>query len=304
MRTAFVKTLTDLASQDKNVWLLTGDLGFSVFEDFIKRFPNQYLNGGVAEQNLISMAAGAAMAGKKVFVYSISTFASMRPFEQIRNDVCYQNLPVFIMAGGSTFSYSTFGCTHMPLEDLAIMRVLPNMAVTCPGDPMEVEILIKDIYRRGQPAYMRMAKKGEPVINRLKNDIGLGKISVVKTGHDAVIIVTGRQLPNAVSAAQQLQAKGINCGVLSVHTLKPLDVELLVRSVKQTKAIVTVEEHSIIGGLGSAVAEVLVDYKINVPFKRLGVTDKFPAGAGSQEFMLKHYHLTADGITTAVKRLL
>src|SRR3989344_3744913 len=150
MRPAFVGEVTRLASLDKNIWLLTADLGFSIFEDFRDRFPNQYLNVGVAEQNLMSVAAGLAMSGKKVFAYSISTFASMRPYEQIRNDVCYQNLPVFIVGGGSAFSYSLFGCTHFPIEDLGIMSILPNMAVMAPGDPIEVRALVRAVHRRAR----------------------------------------------------------------------------------------------------------------------------------------------------------
>ncbi len=305
MRTAFVKAITEIAAADKNVWLLTGDLGFSVFEDFIRRFPKQYLNVGVAEQDMVGAAAGLALAGKKVFCYSISTFASMRAYEQIRNDVCYQNLPVFIMGGGSTFSYSTFGCTHFPLEDLGILRILPNMAVVCPGDPGEVAALVKQIYRRKGPAYMRMAKRGEPIVTRPATPaIKLGRASMVLKGDDATIIATGRQLPNAVAAVVILKDKGYNCGVLSMHTIKPFDAASVRLVSRRGKPIVTVEEHLLIGGLGSAVAEVIAETGRVVSFKAMGVADEFPSGVGSQDYFLKRYHLTPKGIAAAVISLI
>ena len=301
---AFVKTLTELARKDKNVWLITGDLGFSVFEEFIKEFPDQYLNTGVTEQNLMGVAAGLAMMGKKPFVYSISTFASMRPYEQIRNDIAYQNLPVVIIGGGSSFSYSTFGCTHVPLEDLAIMRVMPNMAVTCPGDAKEVEALLHEAYKRTSPTYMRIAKRGEPVVHTSIENIVLGKMTELKSGTDATILVTGRQVPNALAAAETLEKEGKKIRVLSVHTLKPFDEEVLIKAAKETKALITVEEHSIIGGLYGAVAETLIKNQIMVPVKALGITDEFPKGVGSQEYFLERYHLTPTGIVEALQKVL
>ena len=282
MRLAFVNTLSELAAKDKNVWLVTGDLGFSVFEDFIKRFPDQYLNVGVSEQNMIGVAAGLALAGKRPFAYSISTFATMRPYEQIRNDVCYQNLPVTIIGGGSTFSYSTFGCTHFPIEDLAIMRVLPNMIVTCPGDPKEVEALLGQIYEKSGPAYMRIAKKGEPVVHNSLSSIKLGIIAEIKGDKDAAIIVTGRLLPVASTAVDILEKEGYKVRLLSCHTLKPLDEETIVKAARETGALVTCEEHSLIGGLASAVSEVLVRRNISCPFTSLGIPDEFPKGWGAK----------------------
>lgn len=304
MRTAFIKTLTALAEADKNVWLVTGDLGFSVFEDFITRFPDQYLNVGVAEQNLIGVSAGLALAGKRPFAYSISTFATMRPLEQIRNDICYQNLPVVIVGGGSTFSYSTFGCTHFPLEDLALMRALPNMSVCCPGDPREVAALLQAASKHKGPLYLRLAKKGEPVVHADDTAIELGKMVEVRAGNDAAIVVAGRQLPNAVAAAELLRKVGIATRVLSCHTLKPFDAPALLKAARETKALVTVEEHSLIGGLASAVAETLSQGNVAVRLRSLGVPDEFPSGVGSQDFFLARYNLTAEGIERAVKEAL
>lgn len=301
MRLAFIDELTRLASKDKNVWLVTADLGFLVFENFRDNFPGQFLNVGVAEQNLMSVSAGLAMSGKKVFAYSISTFASMRPYEQIRNDICYQNLPVCIVGGGSTFSYSTFGCTHSPFEDIGLMRMLPNMTVLVPGDPIEVQSLVRGVYNNQRPAYIRIAKRGEPVVHSPDSLIVLGKAVEVRPGYDVSILVCGRQLPNAVMAASALSELGIQARVLSFHTVKPLDKEAILKAAKETRAIVTVEEHFLAGGFGSAIAEFLSDEKIDTPLTRIGISDEFPKGSGSQEYFLKQYRLTADGIVETVK---
>ena|SRR3989338_1744655 len=304
MRTAFVEEITKLAEKDKNVWLLTGDLGFSVFDDFQKKFPKQYLNVGVAEQDLISIAAGLAMSGKKVFAYSISTFVTMRPLEQIRNDLCYQDLPVYLIGGGSTFSYSTFGCTHFPLEDLGLMRILPNMAVAAPGDPLEVRALIRDVYKRNSPAYIRIAKKGEPVVHNKDDKIILGKAFKMIDGRDVAILVCGRQLPNALTAASILREQGIKCRVLSFHTMKPLDKAAIINAAKETKGLITIEEHFKNGGLGTAVAETLAREGLSVPLVNIGIDDEFPKGSGSQEYFLKKYGLTPEGILGAVVKIL
>ncbi len=304
MRPTFVRVLTQLAEEDPNVFLLTGDLGYSVFEDFMKRFPRQYLNVGVAEQNLVGVAAGLALAGKKVFVYSIATFATMRCYEQIRNDVAYQNLPVFIIGSGSTFSYSTFGCTHFPLEDLGIMRILPNMVVTSPGDPHEVEAITRQLYTRGGPAYMRIAKRGEPTMHTADVPVTIGRAIEVRNGKDATIISTGRQLPNALAAAETLATEGIQCRVLSMHTWKPLDIDAVIAAARETGGIVTVEEHLAQGGFGSAVLEALADAGVSpTAFTRLAISDEFPKGVGMQDHFLEQYHLTPTGIANAVKSM-
>ncbi len=303
MRTAFVETLTELAEKDERVWLVTGDLGFSVFEEFAKRFPDRYLNVGVAEQDMIGVSAGLALSGMRPFAYSISTFASMRAYEQIRNDVCYQNLPVVIVGGGSTFSYSTFGATHMPLEDVAIMRALPNMRVAVPGDPAEVRALLTALHQESGPGYMRIAKKGEPVVHTDQSGITLGMMSLMRDGSDGTIMVSGRQLPNALAAADLLAGRGIQPRVLSAHTVKPFDAAATVRAAKETGAILTVEEHSRVGGLASAVADVLASERLAVPFSALAVSDSFPKGVGSQEYFLAAHSLTAEGVADALAAL-
>lgn len=304
MRIAFVETLIELARNDKAVMLVTGDLGFSVFEGFIKEFPEQYLNVGVSEQNLIGVAAGLAMTGKKPFVYSITTFATMRPYEQIRNDICYQNLHVVIIGGGSSFSYSTFGCTHVPMEDFSIMRTLPNMTVLSPGDPVEVKVLLEQAYKSKGPVYMRIAKRGEPIIHKDEKKILIGKMSEILPGKDGTIFVTGRLLPIALAASEKLKEDGKRIGVVSVHTIKPFDKETFKKIVKTTKKIVVCEEHSTIGGLYGAIAETMVKEQISIPVTSLGITDEFPKKVGStQEYFLDRYGLSVKGILGAFKKM-
>lgn len=303
MRIAFINTLTELASQDKNVFLVTGDLGFAMFEEFRDLFPNQYINVGVAEQDMIGIAAGLAMTGKRPFVYSISTFATMRPYEQVRNDLCYQNLPVVIVGGGSSFSYSAYGSTHMPFEDLAIMRVLPNMTVLSPGDPVEVKVLLNEAISSTGPVYMRIAKRGEPVVHTDTSSITIGKGVQLTNGDDATIFVTGRQLPNAVEAQNLLREEGIQVRVISMHTIKPFDKESVIRAAQETKGIVTCEEHFLVGGLSSLVAETLIEARLAVRHIGLGVPDEFPKLVGSQEYLLDKYKLSTSGIVEAVRKV-
>lgn len=304
MRIAFVKKLTEIAAKDKSVFLLTGDLGFSVFEDFASKFPDRYLNVGVAEQNMIGVAAGLALAGKKVFVYSISTFASMRGFEQIRNDICYQNLPVFIIGGGSTFSYSTFGCTHFALEDIGILRILPNMTVVNAGDPLEVEVALQDYHNNPRPFYLRMAKKGEPIINQNEKDIKVGQATLIKDGNDISIFASGKALQYAAQAGQELESSGIKARVLSFHTIKPIDKQAILSAAQETNGIITVEEHLIHGALATAVSEVIAQNNVKTNLKCLAVSDEFPSGVGKEQYFLDRYFLNKDSIVSEAKKIL
>ncbi len=256
MRTAFIKTLCELAEQDERIWLLTGDLGYSVLERFITRFPDRFVNVGVAEQNMTGVAAGLALCGKIVFTYSIANFPIMRCLEQIRNDVCYHNLNVKIVAVGGGLAYGSAGYTHHAVEDLAVMRVMPNMTVVAPGDPVEAGLATKAIVNWPGPCYLRLGKRGEPAVHRAEPEFQIGKALVVREGNDVTLISTGGMLVTAVEVSDLLAAKGVSARVVSMHTLKPIDVDA-VRKATQTGLIVTVEEHTAIGGLGSAVSDVL-----------------------------------------------
>lgn len=304
MRTAFVNEVARLARTDKDVMLLTGDLGFSVFEGFMQEFPKQYLNIGVAEQNLIGVAAGLALGGKKVFAYSITTFASMRGFEQVRDDVAYQKLPVTIVGAGSTFSYSMYGGTHQPIEDLGIMRLVPNMRVLCPGDPHEVTALVRGVYEHPGPAYIRVSKRGEPKVHNADVNIRVGEASEIMEGSDVTLIAMGRPLPDVVQAAELLEGDGISACVLSSHTLKPFDEKGIARALAKTHAVVTVEDHNILGGLGTAVSEVVTRNAIVTRLTMMGIPDEFPKGVGTQAYFLEKYSMTPEGIADAAKRTL
>lgn len=300
MRETFIETLKKLAQKDKNLWLLTGDLGFSVLEDYIEKFPKQYLNMGVSEQNMIGTACGLALSGKTVFVYSIIPFITLRPLEHVRNDICMQNANVKLVGIGSGFSYGQLGPTHHSIEDVAVMRSLPNMIVVCPGDPWEAQEATRAIYKLNGPAYLRIGKKGESNLHGKGVKFILGRGIVTRDGANLTVIACGSMLETALEVADQLNSKNISARVISMHTVKPLDKNLVLESAKKTGAIFTLEEHSVIGGLGSAVAEVLCEAGIPVKFHRFGVRDKFTKIAGTQRYLRSINGLSPDEITKSI----
>ena len=223
MRTAFVEELTSLARQDPAVMLLTGDLGYTVFEPFQAEFPTRYINCGVAEANMMGTAAGLAREGFKPFVYSFIPFAIFRSLEQIRIDICYHELPVTIVALGAGYSYGDMGATHHAVEDIAVTRALPGMCVVCPGDPWEVRCAIRALASHGGPAYIRLAKRGEPAVHvaETRREFRLGRALVVQEGREVALLATSNMLPTAVDAARRLEsAHGIRPTVVSMHTIK------------------------------------------------------------------------------------
>ena len=303
MRTAFIDTLNELASQDERIWLLCGDLGFSVLESFAQHFPNRYVNVGVAEQNMTGIAAGLALSGKIVFTYSIANFPVMRCLEQIRNDVCAHNLNVKIVSVGGGFAYGSAGYTHHGTEDLAVMRVLPNMTVLAPGDPVETRLLTIAATARPGPCYLRLGKAGEPIIHTSHPDITIGKAIVLREGNDGTLISTGATLGMAMMASSELLARGISVSVLSMPSLSPLDKDAILRAASNTGRIVTVENHGL-GGLGSAVAEVLAASTITSRFAPLYLQARPATVAGSQAAMYANHHITIPNIVSAMMSLL
>ncbi len=257
MRTAFIETLCALAEQNERIWLLTGDLGYSVLERFAQRFPQRFVNVGVAEQNMTGVAAGLALCGKIVFTYSIANFPVMRCLEQIRNDVCYHNLNVKIVAVGGGLAYGAAGYTHHAVEDLAVMRAMPNMTVLAPGDPVETRLATKAVVDWPGPCYLRLGKAGEPVVHRIEPAFAIGRAIPLRNGRDVTLLTTGGVLHAVVQAAEALQSDGIEAGVLSLPTVKPLDEAAIVAAAHTSRALIVVEEHSRIGGLAAAVAEAL-----------------------------------------------
>jgi transketolase len=254
MRDTFVKTLLSEAKADPNLILITGDLGFGVLEEFERELPSQFVNAGVAEQSMVGLASGLASTGKRVFVYSIANFPTIRALEQIRNDVCYMNNPVVIVAVGSGYSYGSQGYTHHALEDISAMRALPNMNVVSPADPIETEILTRYLVKDKKPTYFRLGRSGEKVLNREIPQIEEGRFNQIFGGRDGTILFTGSIGSNVITAYETLKSRGIEVSVFSVpfiSTISELDLKLL----DNTKPIVVVEEHTIRGGLTSAILE-------------------------------------------------
>jgi transketolase len=302
MRKAFFDTLVELAEKDERVYLLVADIGFGLVDKFAQKFPNRFVNIGVAEQNMIGIATGLALSDKIVFVYSIANFPTFRCLEQIRNDVCYHNVPVCIVAGGTGLNYGALGSSHHATEDIAIMRALPNMTVIAPGDATETALATKAIHSHPNPYYLRLGYTQEAEIKDHWHKFDIGKAITMASGGDVCLITTGSMLWDTMKASKQLESIGINSLVLSMPTIKPLDVEAIEMSLKITDAIITIEEHSIIGGLGSAVAEVIAGKKVK--FKRMGLADSFILKAGRRDELLKASALTVDDIVDSVKEMI
>lgn len=305
MRTAFFRTLLELAEHDERINLIVGDIGFGVVEPFAERFPRRFLNAGVAEQNMTGIATGLALCNKVVFTYSIANFPTLRCLEQIRNDVCYHNANVKIVAVGGGFAYASLGMTHHATEDLAIMRALPGMVVVAPGDPIEAEQATRAIVAHPGPCYLRLGRAGEVNVQRPRIAFEIGRAITVRDGGDVTLISTGGVLRTAVLVAERLAQEGVQARVLSMHTVKPLDTDAVLAAVRETRAIVTIEEHSMIGGLGGAVAEVLAESdREKIAFKRVGLPSVFSSHIGSQEYLRTAYGLSEDQILESLKPIL
>lgn len=303
MRTAFIETLCHLAQHDNRIWLLCGDLGYSVLEGFAEQFPERFVNVGVAEQNMTGVAAGLALSGKVVFTYSIANFPVMRCLEQIRNDVCYHNLNVKIVAVGGGLAYGSSGYTHHAVEDLAVMRSMPNMTVLAPADPVETRLATQAIVEWPGPCYLRLGKAGEPCLHTTQPAFSIGKAIEVRSGHDVTLISTGGMLGAVIEAAQKLDCLGYSAQVLSMPTLYPLDEMAVLDAATRTGRIVTCEEHGP-GGLGSAVAETLAQARRPVAFMPLRLRREAVAVAGSQEMLRSMQGLSPAGIAEAAAGLL
>jgi len=280
-----------------------GDLGYSVLEAFSERFPERYLNAGVAEQNMTGIAAGLALMGKVVFTYSIANFPIMRCLEQIRNDVCYHKLDVKVVAVGGGLAYGSHGYTHHGVEDLAIMSAMPNMTVVAPGDPVETRSATAVLAAASGPAYMRLGKAGETTWHTQPIDFQLGRAIEIQNGDDLTIISTGGVLGIAIEAARKLEALGCSTRLLSMPSLVPLDADSISRAAHETAAIITVEEHGI-GGLGTMAAEVLASIRTSVPFYPIRLGRDPIRVAGSQEQLRSSQGLSVEGILAVAQRIL
>ena len=303
MRQAFVETIIDLARENKNLFLLTGDLGFSIFEDFKKEFPKRFFDIGVAEQNMIGVAAGLALSNKIVFVYSIIPFATMRCLEQIRNDLCMHNLDVRIVGMGAGLHYGTAGSTHYAIEDISIMRSLPNMTIISPATPNDTKNAFRATISHKGPVYIRLGKSYGVVKSENEDSFSIGKAILVEKGSDITIIAIGGILYNAKKCTDILKNNDISIRLINMHTVKPIDKDIILKASEETKAIFTIEEHSVIGGLGSTVAEVLAEAKNRIPFRRFGLPDSYPKSFGDRNYLLDKNGLSAEKVANDILKI-
>lgn len=257
MRKAFIDTMLQLADKNDRIWLLCGDLGYSVLEPFFEKFPTRSINVGVAEQNMIGVAAGLARSGHVAFCYSIANFATLRCLEQIRNDVCYHDCNVNIVCTGGGVTYGAQGYTHHALEDLAVMRALPHMVVAAPGDPLEVRALTCALVEDPHPSFLRLGRAGEPNLHDEAPSLEIGQMLTLREGDEVNLLSTGGMLETALDVAELLQRRGISTGVTSVPFLKPLDIAHVYGIAQRTVLLCMIEEHGPIGGLGEAVTSCL-----------------------------------------------
>lgn len=304
MRETFVRTLTALAKEDKSIRLLTADLGFGVLKPFWEAVPDQFLNVGIAEQNLTSVAAGMALSGKKAVTYSIGNFPTLRCLEQIRNDCAYHDANVKIVCVGGGFTYGALGMSHHATEDLAVMRSLPGVTVLSPGDAAETEAAVKAMMALSGTCYLRLGRGGEMKIHNKIEHFQIGKAIPLRRGEGAVIFFTGAIYEEVAHACGLLAEKGIHPAVYSFPTVKPLDEELVKQCAKEYPLIVTCEEHSIFGGFGSAVAEVMAENPGKARLLRIGVPDCYCPVAGSQNYLREKCRLNGAAMAEKVLELL
>lgn len=305
MRNAFAQQVTELAQRDERVVLLSGDIGNRLFDDLKAKCPGRFFNCGVAEANMIGVAAGMAMSGLRPICYTITPFITYRCLEQIRIDVCYHHQPVMIVGTGSGLSYASLGATHHSCEEMGMLRLLPGLAVVAPADQAEVRGALKAALNYPHPVYLRIGKKGEPVVHQGEIDFQIGTAITVRDGTDVCLLSAGNMLPAAVETAGLLAQGNISARVVSFHTIKPLDAATLDEAFNKFKLVATLEEHSVLGGLGGSVAEWLADHaSARARLLRCGTADEFLHETAEQEEAREHYGLTAAAMAARIKAAL
>ena len=304
MRPAFVNELEKIMKSDKNTHLLTGDVGFSVFERIRDSFTKQYINMGLSEQNMIAVAAGMALTGRRVFVYSIIPFLVYRPFEQVRNDICFQNIPVRLVGVGAGFAYSDAGFTHHAIEDYGILRSLPNLTILSPADSLEVTEIMRQIEQITGPSYMRLGRNGEPVLHDKQKYLKIGKALELGKGEDILLVATGSILGKAFEIRQLLESDGYSVTILDYHTIKPFDEESLLKHSEGKKLVVTLEEHLINTGIFSIVSQIILRHNISVRVVPFGIEEPLYQASGSKEFILAQYGINCKLIYERIKKVL
>lgn len=300
MRNTFFKTLEEMAQNHDDIYLLTGDLGFKLFDNFRAKYPERFFDIGLAESNMIGIAAGLSLSGKNVYCYSIIPFLTMRAYEQVRIDIAYQNLNVKLVGVGGGFTYGLEGFTHFGLEDLALMKALPNMTVVVPADPKEAEQVAKISYEYPTPLYIRLGRTGEPSIHSESLNFEIGKGMILSEGKDIAIFAIGNMVYHAKQVLDILEKADFTATLINMHTLKPLDIKLIKQCASIHQGIFTIEEHSIVGGLGSAVAEVLSEDCYKGVFKRIGIPEKLENFIGNAEYLRERYGLAVEKISESI----
>lgn len=305
MRNVFLKHVFHAAQANPAIVLLTGDLGFGALEDFQRQLPRQFFNAGAAEANMIGVAAGLALSGRKVFVYSIAPFITLRVYEQLRNDLCHHRLDVNLIATGGGFSYGVQGRSHNIMEDLAVMRALPHMKVLIPADRAEAEAASRIVLETSGPTYLRLGKHlGD--LHPAVPAVTLGRGVVVRPGRDLTLVGIGNIMNVVQEVGRQLAQRGYSARIISLLSLKPLDEALIRQAAEETRAVFTIEEHSFHGGLGGAVAEVLMESPLpgRTIFRRFALPEESHEGIGSQDYLRQRYHLSAETISRSILELL
>lgn len=300
MRDTFVKALCSICETNKDIELITGDLGFGVLKPFFEQFPDQFTNAGIAEQNMTSVAAGMALEGKTVFTYSIGNFPTLRCLEQIRNDCAYHNANVKIVCVGGGFVYGSLGMSHHATEDISVMRSIPNVAVFCPGDALEAAAVTKAIAKYPGTCYLRLGRGGEKPIHKSLENYEIGKAIPVKAGRYVAILTTGAIYEEIDKALEILAENGITPSVYSFPTVKPIDKEAIKKCAESYTIIVTCEENNIMGGFGSAVSEVLADNGLNSKLIRIGIDDTFCDVVGDQSYLRDIYGMSGKKIAEKI----
>lgn len=304
MRNHLINELTALAKKDKDIMLIAGDLGFGVLNEFMETLPDQFINAGICEQNMASVAAGLALEGKKVYVYSIGNFPGIRCLEQVRNDICYHNANVKIIVVGGGFAYGQLGMSHHATEDLSIMRSLPNMTVYSPSDPMEAVEVIREAYATEGPGYIRLGKGGENELYDHEKIQGFQSVISLQEGENVALLATGSLLEEAKIACEQLNEEGIQVGLYDFVSIKPLAEEKVKEIAKKYQVIVTIEEHTVVGGFGGAISEVVASLSgERASVYRMGLQDEYTTIVGSQRFLREYYHMVAEDIVKKVREI-
>lgn len=304
MRNAFAQEITELVTENEDIVLLSGDIGNRLFDNYKKAAPDRFFNCGVAEANMTGMAAGLAKSGLRPVTYTIAPFATVRCLEQIKIDICYHNLPVVIVGTGAGLSYAALGPTHHSCEDIGMLRLLPNMSVVCPCDPIEVKLALRQALHSDGPVYIRLGKKGEPSVHKEEPEFVIGKSITLKNGEKLCLLSSGNTISMALSLAEKFEKSGVSTRVESVHTVKPIDQDLLKDVMSSFAVVSTIEEHSLIGGLGSAVAEWKVDNDVNTPVLRFGTSDSFLSTVGSQQYARESLGLAEERMFQSISERL